>query len=258
MRPGAFLVALLIGVPVQLTAQEAGAAPATAAPQARPEPAWRTQVELGFNGSKGNSSFAVLRTGFNVRHLRTTKAEVEVSALFNYGESDGKVIARNWKTVVKVDLVPEDRWSPFLFATTSSDALRRLDVRSEGGAGIKRTFWKGERGEASLSVASLYSYEDFDQIPGAEPLSPERSARWSFRARGERRIGASQLKHTTFYQPLLDRSGDYMIDAVTTLTATLVGALALSIEHEYQHDSLPPPDVLRDEQKLSVVFRSTF
>jgi hypothetical protein len=253
------LVALVCSAPVQLRAQEASAAPVAPTPQETPpQPAWRTQVELGFNGSTGNSSFAVLRTGFTVTHLRTRTAEVEVSGLFNYGESEDRLIARNWRTTVKVDLVPEDRWSPFLFATTSSDALRRLDLRSEGGVGLKRTFWSGEGGEASLSVASLYSYEDFDQIQGAEPLSPQRSARWSFRARGERRIGGSQIKHTTFYQPLWDHSGDYLVNAVTTLTATLVGALALSVEHEYLHDSLPPPDVLRDEQKLSVVFRYTF
>src|SRR5688572_21534889 len=156
-QAGAFLLALLFSSPVHLRAQEASAASPAPAPQARPQPAWRTQVELGFNGSRGNSSFAVLRTGFSVTHLRTRTAEVELSGLFNYGESEGRLIARNWKGVIKVDLVPEDRWSPFLFATTASDALRRLDLRSEGGLGLKRTFWSSERGEASLSVASLYS-----------------------------------------------------------------------------------------------------
>jgi hypothetical protein len=223
-----------------------------------PAPAWRTQLELGINGSRGNSSFAVLRTGFAVTYLRTDAAEVELAGLFNYGKSEDELIARNWRSSAKVDLSPEGRWSPFLFATAAGDALRRLDLRSEGGAGVKHTFWRSDAGNASLSVASLYSYVDFEQEAGLPPLSPEHSARWSVRGRLERRLGSSLVKTTTYSQPLWDRGGDFLLDAVTTLTTEILGDLTLSVEHAYLHDASPPAGVLRDDQTLSVVFRYTF
>jgi hypothetical protein len=226
--------------------------------QDTPERAWRTQIELGLNGARGNSSFTVFRTGFTVTHLRTEAAEVELTGVFNYGKSNDELISRNWRTSLKVDLVPESAVSPFVFATTSGDELRRQDLRSEGGAGAKYTFWRGEAGSASISMASLYSYEDFEQDPAMPELPAERSARWSFRAKAQRRLGGSEIAHTTFYQPVWNRGDDYLVDALTTLSTTIVGAVTLSIEHEYMHDATPPPEVRRDDQRLSVVFKYAF
>lgn len=223
------------------------------------QPAWRTQLELGFNGAAGNSSFSVLRTGFTVTHLRTDRAEIEASGLFRYGESEGELMARDWKGALKVDLAPQGRWSPFVFATATGDEVRRVDVRSEGGAGAKYTFVDDERSEASLSLAGLFAYEDYEQEVGAAPLAAEKTARWSARARGRRSLGeGTELGHTLFYQPVWDAPDDFVLDASTTLSTALLGALTLAVEHQYLHDATPPPDVKRDDHRFSVVFRYVF
>lgn len=232
----------------------AAAAPPSAAQDA-PPPAWRTQLELGFNGASGNSSFAVLRTGFTVTHLRTEQAEIELTGLFRYGESEGELIARDWKAAAKMDLVPSGRWSPFLFANLSGDELRRIDLRSEGGAGAKYTFVGGEERELSLSVAGLYSWEDYEQVPELAALPAEKTARWSARARARRAFGDTQVQHATFYQPVWDTLDDYVLTAATSISTALLGDLSLAVEHEYLHDATPPPDVVRGDHKLSVVFR---
>lgn len=231
-------------------------APARA--QEPPPPAWRTQLELGFNGARGNSSFLVLRTGFSVTHLRTDVAEMDVSGLYRYGKSDGSLIARDWRAGVKLDLHPQGDWTPFVFATASGDAVRRLDLRSEGGAGAKHTFWRGETGKASLSLASLYSYENFGQEAGLSAIEPRRSARWSLRAKGEKRIGQTELQQTSFYQPVWNQAGNFLVEVTSSLSTRLVGDLNLALEHEFLHDAEPPPDVERSDHKLSVMFRYVF
>jgi hypothetical protein len=250
VRGGATVAAALLGLAASgppLRAQDA------------PSPAWRTQLELGFNGARGNSSFAVLRTGFMVTHLRTDAAEVEAAGLFRYGESEGETIASDWKASIKVDLTPTGAWSPFVFATAAGDEVRRIDLRSEGGAGAKYTFWNDEGGEASLSLASLYSYEDYEQEPELASLPAEHSARWSLRARGRKRFGeGSEFQHTTFYQPVWNRAGDFVATAATTVSTSLLGDLTLAVEHEYVHDATPPPDIERDDHRMSVVFRYVF
>src|SRR5690606_39872284 len=49
----------------------------------------------------------------------------------------------------------------FVFSSAERDRFKRLDLRSNGGGGLKYRFRSGGRGRASLSAAALYSYEDF-------------------------------------------------------------------------------------------------
>jgi hypothetical protein len=226
--------------------------------QTSPPPAWRTQLELGFNGARGNTSFVVLRSGVSVTHLRTDVAEIEASGLYRYGKSDGELIARDWRGSLKLDVVPNQRLSPFAFATASGDALRRLAIRSEGGAGAKYTYWRSERGAASISGAALYSVESYDRAMDSSRPASQRSAKWSVRSKGETTVGRARIAQTTFYQPVWDSGADYTLEATTSLSAQLVGRLDLVLVHEYLYDATPPADVLRTDQKVSVVFRYEF
>jgi len=250
------------GLHGRLAAQESQApdadGPVGAPVQTAPTPAWRTQLELGFNGAAGNSSFVILRTGFGVTHLRTDVAELEFSGLFRYGENDEVVIARDWRSSLKLDLSPTGKWSPFLFVSASGDAIRRLDLRSEGGAGAKYTVWTGDTGNASISLASLYSFESYKQDPGLTVLPTQRAARWSLRTKGERRLGGTTFKNTSFYQPVWDQADDFTLELTTSATTRLVGNVNLAVEHEYLHDASPPPDIERNDHKLSVVLRIAF
>ena len=220
--------------------------------QARPR--WRVQLEMGFNGARGNSRYAILRTGMSIRHLRTETAEVELSALFRYGEGGDRVVARDWKTSIKVDLDPRGRVSPFLHATTSADAIRRVDLRSEGGAGARYRLWRSDSGSLSATVGTIFSYRDFDQGSGP-PAPAEKNVHWNVRFEGDKTVGDTEFRHQTFYQPVWDQAGDYFIEMTNSVSTKLIGDLSLGMEHEYSYDATPPPEVGRTDQKLSAVFR---
>jgi hypothetical protein len=237
-------------VPAAASAQEPVAGAEAAAAETDVE-RWAAQIDFGFNGSSGNTRLAVLSTGFQVRHLITDEFKLELSGVYRYGESERVVVARNMRAVMSGDFHPDERISPFFFGTLERDPFRRLDFRGDGGGGAKLTFHSSRTAEASFSSALLYSHERFVTRPDDVPIAPRTDARWSFRARARRRLSDGiRAEHTTFYQPVWDRFGDYNVDAVTRLTAQLNDRLAIGVTHTYRHDSTPPPDVLRADQQL--------
>lgn len=233
----------------------------TASALAAQEPVdrWNVQLELGFNGASGNSSFTILRTGARARHLRTDVAEFETSVLVRYGTNEEKVIADDAKASLKLDLWPQAAVSPFTFADAGRDRIRRLDARFSGGMGGKWTFWAGEAGKASLSAAALYDYQNFEVEPGSAGAESESLARWSFRTKLERKLSASaSFEHLAFFQPVWDDGGDYQLDVTHSIATQVLGNLSLALEHQYLRDSTPQPGVARDDQRFSVLLKMTF
>ena len=223
-----------------------------------PQPRWNVQLELGFNGSLGNSSFSILRTGGRAKHLKTDVAEFELSTLVRYGTSEEKVIANDQRVTTKLDLWPQATWSPFFFVDASRDVIRKLDFRSNGGAGAKYAFWKGESGNASVSAALIWDYQNFHLDPDATDPETKSLARWSIRAKGEKTLSeTTTIEHATFYQPAWDRTSDFVVTMTTSVSTKVLRDVSLSIEHEFLHDSVPPPGVGPDDQKFSVLLKVT-
>lgn len=220
------------------------ARPDTARP-ARPD-RWAAALDLGFNAATGNSRLAILSTTLRIKRLETRTVELEWSATYRYGESRGRVMARNASTTLNLDLTPRARVSPFAFTTVERDPFRRLEVRSNTGSGVKYTLRRAPDGSASLSIAGLHSYEQFTT---EEPI--RRDARWSVRGRFDQRLGRSvRVESTTFYKPLWDRGGDYNVQVLSKLSSKISERLALTLTHEYLYDSTPPAGVSREDQRF--------
>ena len=80
----------------------------------------------------------------------------------------------------------------------------------------------------------------------------ESQIRWSARLKGERSFGdGATYEHVTFYQPVVDDFGDYVIEITNSVTTTLIGNLSLAVEHLYLRDSAPPPGAAADDQKAA-------
>jgi len=223
----------------------------------RPE-RWALDVDLAFSGATGNDQTVLLTSGFKIAHLRTDLYELEWTGSVRYGRSEGKEVARNQRSGLKFDLYPQARWSPFLFSTAERDPFRRIDLRAGGGMGVKYTFWRNEKGTLSLSVAGLYSYEDY--MPGdAGAIEPAHHARWSWRLKGDRRIGELiRVENTTFYQPVWDRSSDYLLSTFTSIGVPMSERIALTLTHTFERDSQPVEGVHKNDQlfKAGITIRT--
>lgn len=221
--------------------------------------AWRTQLELGFTGSSGNSSLSSLQTGISVQRLETERIGFEVSVNYRYGKSEETVVADLFRTELKFDILPEARLSSFLFASATRDPVRRLNLRANGGAGGKYTLWRGGRSRSSVSAAAIFNYEDFKAADGQDPPPTERTVRWSARYKLNLDLGAgATIEHITIYQPVWDMPDDFYLSMANTFQTELGGGLALLVKHEYQHDESPPEGVVEDDQFLSVGFSYVF
>ena len=222
----------------------------------QPAGAWRARVELGFNGSSGNSSFSILRTGGSVTRLSTEIYELELSTLIRYGKSDEKEIANDQRVTMKFDWHPDADFSPFTFVTGSRDRIRKIDLKVNGGVGAKWTFLRYSGGKASVSLAGIIDYEDLELAAASTAEEARSVGRWSGRFKFDHEFGTgAAFQHITFWQPQIGKFADYLIEVSNSLSTRLLTNLSLVIQHEYLHDEVPPEGVQADDHKFSVVLR---
>lgn len=249
-------------VPASLAAPDSIPVPVTSAvplaqqvPAPEPEPQpdrWKSQLEFGFNGSRGNTDLITLSTGFSIEHREKERFELEWATSYRYGESENEVVARHLASSISFDLFPSGNWSPFFYVAAERDPFKRIDLRTDGGAGAKYTLSRGDATSASLSLALLHTYENFRAIGAEPPPETRNNARWSFRARASRRMTEGwQVENTTFYKPVYNEFGDYDIDSVTKLSAILNSRLALTFSYKYRLDSTPAEGVGGEDQFLT-------
>ena len=237
-------LAVLLSLPALAAAQEE--VPADTAPDR-----WEAAFDLGFNGSTGNTRIAVLTTGFQIKHLETERYELEWTVSYRYGESEGEVVARNFRSGLSYDLHPEAAWSPFVFVNAERDRFRKLGVRTNTGAGLKRTFADEREASLSISGALLHDYENFTEPVGDDLLTTRNRARWSVRAKGHRLWESGvRFEHVTFFQPVVDQAADYNIDSNTKLTFFLTERIGVNVSYTLRRDSTPPPGIEHNDQVL--------
>ncbi len=215
----------------------------------RPQPnRWAAAIDLGFTSSSGNTEMTSLNTGFRVRHLQTSRFRLEWSSNLRYGESGGEVVARHLQTSLNFDLGPEARLAPFISSSAERDRFRRLDLRSKTGAGVRYGFHKGERGQASLRLAALYSHERFD--PRAERASRS-DGTWSLILDGNQRLGSNvRVTSTSTFDPVMGDLADYNLEVRSALSTRMTSNLALTLGHNYTYDSTPVADVRPADQRF--------
>jgi hypothetical protein len=217
------------------------------------EDRWRGEVGLSVNGSGGNESLTVITSEVGLTHLEATRYELGFRGRGRYGRSEGAEVARSLRGSLNVDFRPAERWSPFLFASAEHDRFRRLDLRLNSGGGLKRTFWREEWSEVSLSGAVLYAFEDLavaDEVGGP---SVTHAARWSVRGRARWQVReGTRFEQVVFFQPAWDRIGDYLLEAQTSGRVALSESLSLTTGLLYQRDSTPAPDVVPDDWSITI------
>jgi hypothetical protein len=199
-----------------------------------------------------------LLAGISFRRLATETVEFDVSASYRFGRAEDKTITDLFRTQLKFDIFPQAAWSPFLYASTERNPVRRIDLRMSGGAGGKYTFWRVPRGKASLSLATILNQEKFKPDGGLAPPT-ERNTRWSGRAKFNLYFGeGAEFEHITFFQPVWNEFGDYYLILDNSLRVPVFSGLSLVLQHEFRYDTTPVAGVKKSDSFLSVSFRLTF
>ena len=202
---------------------------------------WSFQVNLALAGYSGNQSLMMMSSGMSVSHLQTNLFEFDVSGRIDYSSSGGEEIARNVTGSIKFDLYPEADWSPFIFSTAQHIPTKNLHLRVNGGMGAKWTFWRLPAGNVSISLAGLYSYEDYGVKLKSTMEQFDRKARLSWRLKGANTFSSGiSIEHIFYYQPRWSYTPDYLVDVDTTLSIQLSQILSLTVNHHFERDSQAP------------------
>lgn len=232
-----------------LLSGSAGAVHAQESEQADGPDLWSVLLDATYSGSSGNQNLSFFDVGTRIKRLETDIVELELAARGRSGTDDGVRVAESYMASLKADAMPEQRVSPFVFASAERDRFKQLDLRTNAGGGVKYTFVRAEDTEVSLSLAVLHNREDF-RIADLPTQSDGRLS-WRFKGAHELREGV-RVENVSFYQPVWDRAGDYLMQSESVVAVQVFSMLALTTSYVYQRDSTPPPDVEPDDHHLKL------
>jgi putative salt-induced outer membrane protein YdiY len=232
------------------TAQPLSVQPPPIIPQnpVPPPKRWAVALDLGFTGSSGNSELIALSTGIRMRHLETKVFQFDGSASFRYGETQGRVAARQIQMKLAFEMGPDARVAPFVSLAGERDPFRKFDLRSKLGTGIRYGFYKSDRGELLMRAAVQYSHERF--TPQAD-LAATSDGAWSFELKGMHQLGSNlRLENASSFDPVMGDMGDYILDVKSRFNTRITSHLALTLGHTYTYDSTPVQDVRPTDQRF--------
>lgn len=200
------------------------------------EAGWDGEAEVGANVFFGSTRQSLVSSRAEAAHADSTW-EFEGAGDFTYGratEEDGesRLTNRSWNTALTVDYLPFATVSWFGFAGLGSSFQRRIDLRGNGGAGVKYTFVRTDGALLDVSLALLAEKTSFDEeVEMLEDGAEDLLARGSTRLRAERTVGDDRivLESESFYRPVVDDTGDYLVMTTNSATYRLTETFGLKL-----------------------------
>jgi putative salt-induced outer membrane protein YdiY len=204
-------------------------------------------------GEYGNTEKSSVSTGLKLVRNKAAATDF-ILTNYQYGESGG-VRDKN-KAFIHgrhiQQLTPKYAWEGF--AQASSDEFTRLNLRLLLGAGARMTLWQSSDSlQGFFGLGGFYEKEKLDVEAGSG--EDETSEAWRGNAYFVFKAGLNEhvsVVSTTYYQPNLDRFGDFRAIEDASLVSKLTEKLAAKISLDITHDSEPPSGVKNTDTTLSV------
>ncbi len=230
----------------------APAPPAAVAPVATP--GWSATGEFSYTDVTGNTSVALLASGFTLKRVRDERYELELGGLVRYGEADGAATVENYAGSARVRFAPAGAVSPYVSAGWQRDVVRGIRARFAAQAGAEANLVRAAKARRlALGLALLRDVESRSLPPGS--LEPETVSRSrlsaTFTLQVPLRDGVS-FEHRMLMEPATSDFEDYFFLSRTAVRVGLTRVVALQTSFQFDRDNIPPPGVaFRDERTLS-------
>lgn len=219
----------------------------------KPPQGYSGAFDINAIGEYGNTEKSSVSTGLKLVRNKAAATDFML-ANYQYGQSGG-VRDKN-KAFIHgrhiQQLTPKYAWEGF--AQASSDEFTRLKLRLLLGAGARISLWQNADSlQGFFGLGGFYEKERLDVEEG----SGEDKTTEAWRANVYLVYKASINEHvsvvsTTYYQPNLDRFGDFRAIEDASLVSKLTDKLAAKISLDVTHDSEPPSGVKNTDTTLSV------
>lgn len=220
-------------LPVDLIAAQ----PEEPTPEEATAPEWETSLELGLNGSEGNTENLSLYSAFHATREITDVEKFDFLANYKIQTRDGDRTENDlYLRGVQEWYLPESpRWSVFLQADAEYDEFQDWDLRTSATLGIGYKIIDSDDTTLTgrLGLGGAYEFGSPD-----ERLIPEALIGYDFAHTINDR---SRITSTGNLYPDLDETGEFRsrVDAAYELDMTDAGdwRLKLGVEHRYDSDS---------------------
>jgi hypothetical protein len=254
---GAALTAVILAdsAPPPVVVAVAGNPPPPAAASAAVlPPGWSATGEFSYTDVTGNTSVALLASGFTLKRVRDTRYELELGGLIRYGEADGAATVENYVGNARVRFAPAGAVSPYVSAGWQRDVVRGIRARFAAQAGAEANLVRAAKDRrVAVGLALLRDVESRSLPPGSpEPETVSRSRlSATLTVQLPLRDGVN-FEHRMLMEPATSGFADYFFLSRTAVRVGLTRVVALQTSYQFDRDNIPPPGVaFRDERTLS-------
>jgi len=204
---------------------------------------WVGSIELSFAGSKTTKSTLSIFSGGTLQYKPNKKDYWLFDTRYSLVSGDGEKFSNTGYGYILYNRRIND--SPFkfeVFTTVQYNGLTRINLRANGGAGIRLKLTPDDYILAKfyMGVAYMYEYEEL-----LEPVDYLRENRISsyFTFTLEPYYEKVTFVSTTYAQPRLNDFNDYRFSNETSLILAITEKLKFDTTFNYNYDAAPPEGV---------------
>ncbi|HVU64975.1 MAG TPA: DUF481 domain-containing protein [Phycisphaerales bacterium] len=224
--------------------------PAPAAPpppEVTPDPdsfwkGWKGGLELGVNGSQGNSETLSLRGAINVKR-ETSKMVTAAGVLYTYGTNDGDKNLDHGEFNIRNDWKIGSPWRIYATGKAEYDTFQDWVWRTSAFAGLGYEFIKSDN---TLLLGRLGAGATKEFGSSKQRIEPELDIGLDWEHKLDER---QKLFATIDYYPSLHRTSDYRVDAKAGYEVIVdpTNKLALKLGLEDRYNSNPGDDKKKND-----------
>jgi hypothetical protein len=203
---------------------------------------WRIETEIGGSLYFGNRPQSQFSTTTSVKRI-ASRFDAGTNLYFTVAvaeDNEGEVALnrRTWGIENTVDLRPHGVWRPFVTSRVQSSFERRIDLRYDGGIGVKVDHETDRNNRTEFSVAIL-AERTFERGASGADGDIGTLVRWYSDLRLRRtfvddRVGID-LRNS--YRPVFDAFGNYTFSSQNAFTLGLNDTLAFRLNMRGDYDS---------------------
>lgn len=216
-----------------------------------PPSRWKGNITVGGSLESGNTDRSSLSIGAETSR-KTEKDRFTIRFLFNYSEENDVLAARNTYGSLKYDYFFYPELYGYLATEMLKDRFRDLNLRTVAGSGLGYQVWDDEIKSLSFEMGITYFSEDHIRAEDNNYASGRLNADFSWTIAGA--ITASE--EASFY-PSLENS-KYLLRNVAGLAIPAGAGWSFSIMNIFEHDSMPPSDVRKNNLQWILALQYAF
>ena len=218
-----------------------------------PPPAlWKGNITAGGTRQTGNTNRLSGSFGFEGSR-KTDKARIGLRFLYNYAEEDNILTSRNTYASLKYDYYVSKKLFTYLAIEMLADDFKDLNLRTIVGPGMGYQFWSGDARSMLFELGVTYFSEDYKVAADDRWVSGRISVDLSI----------AFLKYLTFawkvfYYPNFEESEDYTVRNEASISTVLGAAWSLKFTNVFEHNSMPPAGVNKDDSTWILALQYNF